>query len=255
MNNPPIAIRDVTRHIALSAAPTPPADADNELRFYGRRKGRRLRQTRQRLVEDLLPELSLSMPPPGHTLAVRDVFAPGITDVWMEIGFGTGEHLLAQALRHRTVGFVGAEPYVNGVAALLPALVQANLDNIRVFADDARKLLPALPDACIGRLFVLFPDPWPKTRHHGRRLLSPETIRSLARVVRPGGELRLASDHAGYVRWIMEHITRDRSFRWLARRAADWRNRLPDSPMTRYEQKAIARGQTCMHLRFIRAGL
>lgn len=172
----------------------------------------------------------------------------------MEIGFGTGEHLIAQARQHPDVGFIGCEPYLNGVAALLPAIVDAGLDNIRLYADDARRLLPAIPSGSVGRLFILFPDPWPKTRHQTRRLVNVETIRCFARMLRPGGELRLASDHDGYVRWVLEHLTRDPSFCWLARRPDDWRRRPADGAGTRYEEKAIARGETCAYLCFVRTG-
>lgn len=170
----------------------------------------------------------------------------------MEIGFGAGEHLLAQARHHGDVGFIGCEPYLNGVAALLPAIAEAGLDNIRLFADDARLLLPALAPASVARLFILFPDPWPKTRHHPRRLVTAETIRAFARILRPGAELRLASDHDGYVRWMLDHLTRDRSFLWLARGPSDWRSTSDFGRPTRYEQKALARGEACASLRFAR---
>jgi tRNA (guanine-N7-)-methyltransferase len=124
---------------------------------------------------------------------------------------------------------------------------------IRIFPDDARGLLPALAGASLGRVFILFPDPWPKARHHDRRLINPETIREFARVLRPGGELRLASDHAGYVRWMLEHLTREPSpFLWLARQPADWRTRPDDGHATRYEEKAGEHGLACVHLRFVR---
>ncbi len=193
------------------------------------------------------------MPEAGRAIDPRTLFAPEIEDVWMEIGFGAGEHLLSQAVRHPTVGFIGCEPYLNGVAALLAATVDAG-NNIRIFADDARLLLPSLAPASIGRLFILFPDPWPKARHRHRRLVNAETVLAFSRILRPGGELRLASDHDGYIRWMLEHVTRDGDFMWMARRPADWRHRLADESPTRYEEKAIGRGQTCATLRFVRCG-
>lgn len=199
-----------------------------------------------------MPRLSIAVPQAGQAVALAELFRPAVDDVWMEIGFGTGEHLLAQAQQHPKVGFIGCEPYLNGVAAMLSGLADARLDNVRFFADDARRLLPALPSGSIGRLFILFPDPWPKSRHHGRRLINVDTIGYFARILREGGELRVASDHGGYVRWVLEHLTRDRSFCWSARRADDWRQRPEDAPPTRYEEKAMARGQPCMHLSFRR---
>ncbi len=193
------------------------------------------------------------MPAPGGLLDPRELFAAPPRDVWMEIGFGAGEHLLAQARTHPDVGFVGCEPYVNGIAALLPAIAEDRIDSIRIFPEDARRLLPVLATASLGRVFVLFPDPWPKARHHERRLIVPETVRELGRVLRPGGELRLASDHAGYARWMLEHLTREPSpFRWLARRPDEWRARPDDAVATRYEEKALERGLPCVHLRFLR---
>ncbi len=176
-----------------------------------------------------------------------------MTEVWLEIGFGAGEHLLAQARRHPDLGFIGCEPYANGVAALLPAIAEDGIETIRIFPDDVRLLLPRLAAASLSRIFVLFPDPWPKARHHERRLISPPVIAELARVLRPGGELRLASDHTGYIRWMLEHLTRERSpFRWLARRPDDWRTRPEGAIPTRYEEKALARGAACAYLRFVR---
>jgi tRNA (guanine-N7-)-methyltransferase len=193
------------------------------------------------------------LPAPGGTLDPRHLFRKPVADVWLEIGFGAGEHLLAQARRHAGVGFIGCEPYLNGVATLLPAIAEEPIDTIRIFPDDARRLLPALAAGSLGRVFALFPDPWPKARHHERRLINTETIRELGRVLRPGGELRLASDHAGYVRWMLEHLTREPSpFLWEARRPADWRQRPDDGFVTRYEEKAITSGAARAHLRFVR---
>jgi tRNA (guanine-N7-)-methyltransferase len=193
------------------------------------------------------------LPSSGALLDARGLFASMVDDVWLEIGFGAGEHLLAQARRHPDVGFLGCEPYVNGIAAVLPAIADGGTETIRIFPDDARRLLPRLAPASLGRIFVLFPDPWPKARHHERRLISPGTIAELARVLRPGGELRLASDHVGYIRWMLEHLTREPSaFRWLAGRPGDWRGRPADGVPTRYEEKALARGVACTYLRFVR---
>lgn len=193
------------------------------------------------------------MPPPGEPLEPRALFVANVTEIWLEIGFGAGEHLLAQARQHPGVGLIGCEPYTNGVAGLLPAIAEDGIETIRIFPDDARRLLPRLAAASLSRIFVLFPDPWPKMRHHERRLISPPTIAQLARVLRSGGELRLASDHAGYIRWMLEHLTREPApFRWLARRPDEWRTRPAGAPPTRYEEKAFARGAACAYLRFVR---
>jgi tRNA (guanine-N7-)-methyltransferase len=242
----PSALGETSRSAAAEATAS---------RYYGRRKGRRLRPGRQHLLAEFLPRLQLTVPEARGPLDPSTLFAPGINDVWMEIGFGAGEHLLAQALRHRDVGFIGCEPYLNGVAALLPAIAEANLSNIRVLPDDAHRLLAVLAPASLGRLFILFPDPWPKARHRNRRMVNPHTVRAFARVLRPGGELRLASDHLDHVRWMLEHVTRDASFRWLARRPGEWRMPPADATATRYERKARARGCSCVYLRFVRRRL
>jgi tRNA (guanine-N7-)-methyltransferase len=170
----------------------------------------------------------------------------------MEIGFGSGEHLVAQATAHPDVGFIGCEPYVNGVAALLAKLEDRHLSNVRVYTNDARDLLAAVAAESLGRVFALYPDPWPKRKHHLRRLVSPPTLDLLARALRPRGELRLASDHMEYVRWMLNLTTSDPRFRWLARRPCDWRTRPADGFETRYEQKAALKGSVSVYLRFER---
>ena len=147
---------------------------------------------------------------------------------------------------------IGCEPFVNGVASLLAQIERDRLSNIRVFADDVRLLLPHVPEAAIGRVFVLFADPWPKKRHHGRRFMAPENLQALARLMKDGAELRFASNHMGYVAWVVEHMTRHGDFRWTARTPADWRQRPADWIKTRYESKALAEGTHCVYLRFER---
>lgn len=158
------------------------------------------------------------------------------------------------AERHRDIGFIGVEPFVNGVARLLSLAETAGLDNLRILSDDARPLLRALPDASIGRAFVLFPDPWPKLRHHKRRIVNPDTVGDLARVLQPGAELRLATDDADYARAMLESVLAEPRFAWLAERSADWLVRPEDWPPTRYEEKALAAGRRPAYLRFARAG-
>ena len=160
-----------------------------------------------------------------------------IDDVWLEIGFGAGEHLLWQAEHHPRVGLIGAEPYEGGVAKLLSKL--RGTQNIRIHEGDAREIVDALPDASIGRAFILFPDPWPKTRHHKRRFVQMEILDRLARVLKPGAELRFASDDAGYLAWTLERLSAHPAFEWMAERACDWTARPADWPQTRYEAKAL----------------
>jgi tRNA (guanine-N7-)-methyltransferase len=218
--------------------------------IWGRRQGPKLRPGRQALLETLLPKLSLGLPAEGR-LDPASLF-PDARTVWLEIGFGGGEHLAAQAGAHPEVGLIGVEPFITGVAKLLNLIEEGGLANVRILVDDARLLLSALPDACIARTFILFPDPWPKLRHHKRRIVSPGTVAELARVMQPGAELRLATDDADYARWMLEAVLAEPRFAWLAERAADWRERPSDWPATRYEEKARAAGRAPVFLRFER---
>jgi tRNA (guanine-N7-)-methyltransferase len=172
--------------------------------------------------------------------------------VALEIGFGAGEHLAAQAAAHPETGFIGSEVFENGIAKLLAEIEPRRLSNIRLFLDDARLLLAALREASLTRVFILFPDPWPKLRHHKRRIVSRATLDALARVMTDGAELRLATDDRGYLAWMLEHATGHPDFEWLAQRPEDWRTRPVDWPATRYEQKAFAAGRSPTFLRFRR---
>jgi tRNA (guanine-N7-)-methyltransferase len=220
--------------------------------IYGRRKGHRLRPGRQRLLDELLPKLRVQLPE-GGTLDAASLFAPRPQRIWLEIGFGGGGHLAAQAAAHPEVGLIGCEPFIGGVARLLSLIAAQGLANVRLFTDDARLLLQALPDACLERVFVLFPDPWPKTRHHKRRIVNPQTAAEFVRLLRPGGEVRLATDDMGYARAMLLALRARPELQWQARRAADWRERPADWPGTRYENKALAAGRACVYLRFVRA--
>lgn len=220
--------------------------------LYGRRRGRALRPGQRGLKDTLLPKLAIALPPEGERLDPARLFPDQVGDLWLEVGFGGGEHLAAQAAAHPDVGFLGCEVFENGVVKLLGEVARRQLGNIRILVDDARLLIRALPDRSLGRVFVLFPDPWPKARHHKRRFVSTETLTELARVMKNGAELRLATDDVDYLRWMLERAPVHPDFEWLARRPGDWRERPPDWPPTRYEQKAIAAGRAPTFLRLRR---
>jgi tRNA (guanine-N7-)-methyltransferase len=210
-----------------------------------------LRPGQRDLMADLLPELLLQPPATGE-FDPRQLFQPPPSELWLEIGFGAGEHLAAQAAAHPEVGFLGAEVFENGVVKLLAAVRQRELGNIRVLMDDARLLLAALPERSLGRVFILFPDPWPKQRHHKRRMVSPATLDALARLMTDGAQLRLATDDVGYLRWMLELAPVHPAFEWCVRGPEDWQQRPDDWPATRYERKAIEAGRQPYFLRLVR---
>jgi len=220
-------------------------------RHFGRRKGPALSAHQSRLLETLLPRLLIE-PEPGRD--PRSYFSAGIAEVWLEDGFGGGEHLLWQAEANPGIGIIGAEPYVSGVAKLLSKIAASQGDGpkIRLYMEDAGDIIEALPAASLGRAFVLFPDPWPKTRHHKRRFIQTAMLDRLARVMKPGAELRFATDDNVYLVWTLERLSAHPVFDWLASAPADWRARPPDWPETRYEAKAVRAGTTCTYLRFVR---
>jgi tRNA (guanine-N7-)-methyltransferase len=187
--------------------------------------------------------------PPSGGLDPASLFVSGRSTIWLEIGFGGGEHLAHQAAHHPEAGLVGCEVFENGIVKLLAQIERRRLDNIRIYADDARLLIEALHPASIDRVFILFPDPWPKRRHHKRRIVSRETLDSLAEIMADDAELRLATDDGDYLSWILERLTGHPAFEWLARRPDDWRRRPSDWPPTRYEEKAQAAGRSSAFLR------
>jgi tRNA (guanine-N7-)-methyltransferase len=219
-----------------------------QLRSYGRRKGRPLSARQERLVKDLLPRLRLDLKSPAPR-CLRDLFPVPVGEVWLEIGFGSGEHLLWQAGHREDVGLIGCEPFINGVASLLGAVEQRGLANIRVHDGDARDVLSWLPDGAIARIFMLFPDPWPKKRQLKRRLLAPETVKELARVLGPGGEIRFASDDGDYAAQVLLLTQESGAFAPMEgnrqEHPADW-------PETRYERKALSEGRKPTYLRWRR---
>ncbi|MDE2029654.1 MAG: tRNA (guanosine(46)-N7)-methyltransferase TrmB [Alphaproteobacteria bacterium] len=208
-------------------------------RVFGRRKGRPLRVRKSRLMDELYPKLKINLPQNG-TISPQEIFQNASpASVWVEIGFGGGEHLAAQAKLHPDVRFIGCEPFINGVASLLDHLERENIENVRIYGDDARRMLDALPDACVDKCFVLFADPWPKKRHAERRFIGAENLVRLARVLKPGGILRLASDDAQLVAWMRERLSETLAFACVYDRAEP----PPDWIETRYREKAVRAGR------------
>lgn len=226
---------------------------EDTLRTYGRRKSHSLTAYRESLFSDLLPSLRLD-PSSERPASLAGLFPNDPSDIWLEVGFGNGEHLLAQAGRYPDVGLIGSEPFINGMATLLAQVDQRKLTNIRLLDDDVRPLLEWLPDASLARVFVLFPDPWPKKRHHKRRLISPHFLDQLARVMKSGAELRVASDIGDYVRTTLLSVNGHSAFTWLDEGPSDWRKKRDDWPETRYEQKALKAGRKPAYLTFLRVG-
>jgi tRNA (guanine-N7-)-methyltransferase len=228
------------------------SDGEPRRLIYGRQRGPKLKPGQRRRLDTQLPALAVAPPAGGARLAPAALLVPGTRALWLEIGFGAGEHLAWQAEHAARATHLGVEPYLNGVAALLARIEARGLHNVRICVDDARLVLAALPDGALERVHVLFPDPWPKRRHHKRRLVNRHTVAEMARTLGPGGELRLASDDPDYVIWMLAALRAEPRLRWRARRAADWRERPHDWPATRYEDKARAAGRTCVFLRFVR---
>ncbi len=228
------------RDVSPPAGPSP-------LRSYGRRKGKRLSPRKDRLVAELLPALRLGL----GDAAPEDpctLFSVPVREVWLEIGFGSGEHLLWQTAQNPDIGFIGCEPFINGVASLLGAIEDRGLKTVRLHDGDAREVLPWLPNSGIARAFILFPDPWPKKRQAKRRLVSPALVDALARVLARGGELRFASDDVDYAGHALRAVNLNGAFDWLARKPSDWRLRPEDWPETRYERKALSEGRKPVYL-------
>lgn len=202
-------------------------------------------------MEELLPRLRVSLAG-DRPIDPFALFPRSVREVWLEIGFGAGEHLAAQAQARPDVGLIGCEIFLNGVGALIARVARDRLENVRVFDDDARLLLPRLPQGSLTRVFVLFPDPWPKTRHRGRRFVQRDSLDTLAHLLADGGEFRFASDSMDYVRWTLARVQDHPAFVWNAARPADWRERPADAPATRYEIKARAQGARPAFLSFRR---
>ena len=217
-------------------------------RLYGRAQGHKLRPAQQALVEELLPRLEVSEGP----LTSRTLFGDG-RPLELEIGFGAGEHLAAQAQARPDVGFMGAEPFLNGIVGLLGHVRDGALANVRVYRGDAQDVLDRLPDASLSRVYLLHPDPWPKARHAKRRFVNDGPLDRVAAKLRSGGEFRLGTDDPTYCRWALAVMARRTDFAWQAHTVADFQTRPADWPETRYERKARRNGHEVWYLRYVRA--
>ena len=218
--------------------------------FFGRRKGHKLRPGQTRLMAEVLPALALDLSKPAADL--RALFAVPVDLVRLEIGFGGGEHLLHEARQNPGIGFIGCEPYQNGMARALAVIEAEGLKNIRLYFGDALGLIEWLPDASLARIDILYPDPWPKRRHWKRRFVSDQRVARLAKLLAPGGEIRFATDIASYAEWALLRFLRAPGLGWTAERADDWRLPWPGFPSTRYEAKAMAASRRPTYLRFQR---
>lgn len=225
----------------MTDKPHHPLNVDGEQRaFFGRRSGKRLHKGQDRLFRELLPQLTIEL---GEGPVDPAVLFPGTTSRIIEIGYGGGEHLARQARQNPGTGFIGCEVFSGGIAKLLEKIDEEELGNIRLFTDDALKLLQTIPDAAFDGAYLLYPDPWPKTRHHKRRFISPVTLGELARVLKPGALFRVATDIEDYATWTLAHILRSPDFRFQPERAGEWHEPYPGWEPTRYEEKARREGR------------
>lgn len=218
---------------------------------FGRRLGRKLTVEQQKLLGVYLPEVEMKLSENQHLIKPADYFGND-RPLWLEIGFGGGEHLLHLALRHPQVNFIGGEPFYNGVVKLLREMQKRDVSNIRVVADDIRPIMQALPDGSLERIYILFPDPWPKTRHHKRRIINHRFLDEVVRLLPQGGELRLATDHVDYSVWMLEHLLARPEFDWSVHSYQSWQHFPEDWIETRYEKKTRQQGRSPVYLIFVK---
>lgn len=211
---------------------------DRFLRSFGRRKGRGISEIKQALIEEQLPTLA----PPTDLSADQEY--------WLEIGFGAGEHLLHQARHHPEIQFIGAEPYMNGVAALLYHMQENPPQNLHILADDVRPWMQAIPEHSLTGIYILFPDPWPKRSHHKRRIINTAMLALCCRVLKPGGLLRIATDHVDYSAWMFEHLLPHPGLHWTATSYRDWHQPFANWQQTRYQRKTTKQGREPIFLEF-----
>jgi tRNA (guanine-N7-)-methyltransferase len=216
--------------------------------LYGRSRGKALRAGQKRLLADAAPQFSIAL----EGLAAGRAFTRTPREMWLEVGFGAGEHLIEQAKANLDIGVVGCEPFLNGFVAALAGLRRESLSNVCLRRGDAEAVIEAAPDAFFSRVFVLYPDPWPKRRHHKRRFIAQGVIDALARVMRQGAELRFATDIDDYAGWTLARFLDSPHFGWAATRAHDWRQPWPEWRPTRYEVKAHSEGRGSVYLTFVR---
>ena len=235
---------------AMSQKPT--SDAKIPIRTYGRRRTKGLRNTRADAMDEVLPRVQPKLPEGDALFDPASFFDTKVKEVWFEIGFGNGEHILHQAVNNPDVGLIGCEPFMNGVAALCVGIDEKKVMNIRIWPDDARMLMTRFKPGSLDRLFLLHPDPWPKTRHHKRRFVQTETLDEIARLLKPGAEFRMATDHPELATWLLDKTYAHPAFTWTANAADDWRTPPADWPETRYGQKGVKQGRPPVYFSFRR---
>lgn len=232
---------------------------ENKPKFFGRRQGRKIRKAKTTLIEKFLDNVKFN----NQSLNYLNQF----DKIYMEIGFGNGEHLAGQAKNNPNIGFIGVEVFKNGVANLLSLItgikegsnlpeeiniLSDRVDNIRVFDDDVRLLLDSIPDASVDKVFVLFPDPWPKSRHADRRIINQDNLNEIARILKPNGVLRIATDHKVYKGWALRQLKENQNFEWTAKCSNDWRYPPQDWVETKYQRKAIREGRKPVFFEFVK---
>jgi tRNA (guanine-N7-)-methyltransferase len=225
---------------------------DSTLKFYGRRKGKKLRTRRQEALDAIMASAQISLPDGDPAVDPAGFFDFTPREIWLEIGFGGGEHLAYHAAENPDIGMIGCEPFLNGIASLCLQMHDRHLKNIRIWPEDARLFMARLQTASLDRCFIINSDPWPKKRHHKRRFIQQETLDELARLLKPGAELRMATDHPGLASWLIEKTYFHDKFEWTAKTAADWRTRPDDLPETKFQNKGLKAGRPTVFLNFRR---
>jgi len=225
---------------------------DIPVRTYGRRHVKKLKGIRALAIEDVLPQVSIFLPEGDGFIDPKSFFDFSVKEIWFEIGFGGGEHLLHQAINNPDIGLIGCEPFINGVSSLCVGIREKNVKNIRVWPSDARMLMDRIVPQSLDRLFLLHPDPWPKNRHHKRRFLQMETLDKLAQLLKLDALFRMATDHQELAVWLLKKMYFHSAFEWCAASADDWRKPPLDCPETRYGQKGLEQGRPPIYFSFRR---